>query len=180
MSNVPQQKLKGIVSISSDDFAMTSNKSTIKQQKNENNYNNKNINMTEPNKPTIQETQKKKKIKPFSYSSSSSASKSIQLPDTFFEQILNCEFKLKEKFDLKTFYELINLYNSAIGFYESIKDPRFVTYNQSLNLLFSMPEVKKFMEGKKSLTKDEKKSELEKKMLQSEKKITEEKVKKIY
>ena len=43
-----------------------------------------------------------------------------------------------------------------------------------------MPEVKKFMEGKKSLTKKEKISDIEKRMLQSEKKITKERVNKIY
>jgi hypothetical protein len=43
-----------------------------------------------------------------------------------------------------------------------------------------MPQVKKFMEGKKSLTKKEKINDIEKRMLQSEKKITKERVKKIY
>ena len=164
-----QKKLKGIVSISSEDFAyMNSQKN---EKPNKNNIKKKDINLTEPTKQVT----KKKQV-----TFSSSSNKSMDLPDHFFEQILDCEFKLKEKFDLKTFYELINLYNSAISFYESIKDPRFVTYNQSLNLLFSMPEVKKFMEGKKSLTKTEKKNDIEKRMLQSEKRITKDKVKKIY
>ena len=43
-----------------------------------------------------------------------------------------------------------------------------------------MPEVKKFMEGKKSLTKKEKINDIEKRMLQSEKKITKERVNRIY
>ena len=172
MSKTEQKKLKGIVSISSDDFYMN-NKDKNKNKNvtnSKNNYNNK-IPNTEPNKKTT-----KQKPTP----STTSSSKKIQLPDSFFEQILECEFKLKEKFDVKTFYELINLYSSAINFYESIKDPKFITYNQSLNLLFSMPEVKKFMEGKKSLTKKEKINDIEKRMLQSENRITKEKVKKIY
>ena len=142
MSKTEQKKIKGIVSISSDDFYSMHNKG--EKPKNNNNQKNKIIS-TEPNKKTV-------KQKPVSKPtpSSTSSSRSIQLPDNFFEQILDCEFKLKEKFDAKTFYELINLYSSAINFYESIKDPRFITYNQSLNLLFSLPEVKKFMEGKKS------------------------------
>jgi hypothetical protein len=172
MSKTEQKKLKGIVSISSDDFYSMNNKG--EKPKNNNNQKNKIIS-TEPNKKTIK---KKPVSKPTP--SSTSSSRSIQLPDNFFEQILDCEFKLKEKFDPKTFYELINLYSSAINFYESIKDPRFITYNQSLNLLFSLPEVKKFMEGKKSLTKTEKINDIEKRMLQSEKKITKEKVNKIY
>ena len=172
MSKKEQKKLKGIVSISSDDFFAMTNQKNEKSTKTNNNKK-KYINSTVSNK---QSTKKKPTSKP----TPSSASKSIQLPDNFFEQILNCEFKLKEKFDPKTFYELINLYSSAIKFYESIKDPKFITYNQSLNLLFSLPEVKKFMEGKKSLTKTEKKDDIEKRMLQSEKKITKDRVKKIY
>ena len=164
-------KLKGIVSISSEDFITRDNQN---EKKTSNNNNNKKITVNTSHSK-IQSTKKKSNNK-----QASSSSKSIQLPDNFFEQILDCEFKLKEKFDPKTFYELINLYSSAIKFYESIKDPRFITYNQSLNLLFSMPEVKKFMEGKKGLTKKEKINDIEKRMLQSEKKITKERVNKIY
>ena len=43
-----------------------------------------------------------------------------------------------------------------------------------------MSEVKKLMEGKKSLTKKEKINDIEKRMIQSEKKITKERVYKIY
>ena len=163
-------KLKGIVSISSEDFISRDNQN---EKNNSNNNNNQKITVNISKKPQSNKKNNNNK-------QASSTSKSIQLPDNFFEQILDYEFKLKEKFDPKTFYELINLYSSAIKFYESIKDPRFITYNQSLNLLFSMPEVKKFMEGKKSLTKKEKINDIEKRMLQSEKKITKERVNKIY
>ena len=47
-------------------------------------------------------------------------------------------------------------------------------------MLFSMPEVKGFMEGEKSLTKSEKKETIEKKMQQDEQKITNEKVDSMY
>jgi len=172
MSKEEPKKLKGIVSISSEDFMSKEN------QNEKNSSNNNNNQKISPNisQPKTQSSKKNNKNK----QTSSTSSKSLQLPDSFFEQILESEFKLKEKFDVKTFYELINLYSSAINFYESIKDPRFITYNQSLNLLFSMPEVKKFMEGKKSLTKKEKINDIEKRMLQSEKKITKERVNKIY
>ena len=172
MTKEEPKKLKGIVSISSEDFIS-------KENQNENNTtNNNNSQKQTPNtsQPKTQSTKKNSNNR----QTSSSSSKSFQLPDSFFEQILDCEFKLKEKFEVKTFYELINLYSSAINFYENIKDPRFITYNQSLNLLFAMPEVKKFMEGKKSLTKKEKINDIEKRMLQSEKKITKERVNKIY
>ena len=175
MSKTEQKKLKGIVSISSDDFFSMNNNNNNTTEKPTINNNNNQKNNASTN--TIKKIEKKK---PKPTSSSSTSSKSIQLPDNFFEQILECEFKIKEKFDPKTFYELINLYSSAINFYERIKDPKFITYNQSLNLLFSMPEVKKYMEGKKSLTKKEKINDIEKRMLQSEKKITKEKVSKIY
>ena len=172
MSKEEPKKLKGIVSISSEDYMS-------KENQNEKNTTNNNNNQKLTPNTSPSKTQQIKKSNN-NRQTSSSSSKSLQLPDSFFEQILDYEFKLKEKFEVKTFYELINLYSSAIKFYESIKDPRFMTYNQSLNLLFSMPEVKKFMEGKKILTKKEKINDIEKRMLQSEKKITKEKVNKIY
>ena len=148
MSKTEQKKLKGIVSISSDDFF------SGKKQQNENEIINDTLTNKQNNKLISSEPKEKIiKKKPISKPNHSSSSRSIQLPDSFFEQILECEFKLKEKFDVKTFYDLINLYSSAINFYESIKDPRFITFNQSLNLLFSMPDVKKYMEGTISLTK---------------------------
>ena len=153
MLKTEQKQLKGIVSISSDDFY-----SNTKSKSSSNNNKKNNIILIESNKKAINKRPESKPVP-----SSSSSSRVIQLPDNFFEQILDCEFKLKENFDPKTFYELINLYSSAINFYESIKDPRFITYNQSLNLLFSSPEVKKYMEGTKSLTKTEKKNDIEKK-----------------
>jgi len=162
MSKGEPKKLKGIVSISSEDFISKDNQN---EKSTTNNNKSQKIAQNTP-KPKTQSIKKNNNNK----QASSSSSKALQLPDSFFEQILDCEFILKEKFEVKTFYELINLYSSAINFYESIKDPRFITYNQSLNLLFSMPEVKKFMEGKKSLTKKEKINDIEKRMLQSEKK----------
>ena len=75
---------------------------------------------------------------------------------------------------------MINLYSSAIKFYEAMKNDKFMTYNLGLNMLFSMPEVKGFMEGEKNLTKNEKKETMEKKFEQSEQKITNEKVKSMY
>ena len=99
----------------------------------------------------------------------------MKLPDQFFEQILEYELQLKLKFDPKVFFELINLYSSAIKFYESIKNEKFITYNLGLNMLFSMPEVKAFMEGEKSLTKSEKKENVEKKIQQIDHHVTQEK-----
>ena len=61
-----------------------------------------------------------------------------------------------------------------------MKNDKFMTYNLGLNMLFSMPEVKGFMEGEKNLTKNEKKETMEKKFEQSEQKITNEKVKSMY
>ena len=173
MSKTNEKQLNRIVGISSDEyFAMNKQKNTKKTSSNN----------QKTKLASSQSTKNISKNTPISkpVPSSTSSSKSTQLPDNFFEQILEWEFKLKEKFEPKIFYELINLYSSAINFYESIKDPKFITYNQRLNLLFSMPEVKKFFEGKKSLTKKEKINDIEKRMLQSEKKITKERVKKIY
>ena len=163
-----------IVGISSDDFFNKNKVKTKKQkpQKITNKKIRKNLSVEKPKKP-INKIEKQK-IKP------SSNSKSMQLPDVFIEQILELELQLKLKFDPQVFFELINLYSSAIKFYESIKNEKFITYNIGLNLLFSMPEVKSFMEGEKSMTKVEKKENIEKKMQQSEQKITKEKAENMY
>ena len=98
------------------------------------------------------------------------------LPSEFFENILNHEANLKEKFDAKIFFELINLYSKAIGYYESINDNKYKIYNQALIYLFDQPEAKKFMEGK-DLAKLFRKKELMNKFKLCEKIVTEEKVK---
>lgn len=74
----------------------------------------------------------------------------LALPTDFFEKILECEVTLKTKFDLKVLHKLISYYSRAIEYYESIDDPKYVMYNQSLNLLFAQPEVKKYMLSKNS------------------------------
>ena len=98
------------------------------------------------------------------------------LSSDFFENILFYEANLKEKFDAKIFFELINLYSKAIGYYESLNDDKYKIYNQALIYLFEQPEAKKFMEGK-DLAKIFRKKELMNKFKQFEKLVTEEKVK---
>ena len=99
-----------------------------------------------------------------------------KLPSEFFEKVLECEVNLKEKFDPKIFFDLINYYSKAIEFYESINDPKFIIYNQALNFLFEQPEAKKFMAGK-DLAKEFRKKEIVNKFKQCDKVVTEEKVK---
>ena len=98
------------------------------------------------------------------------------LTPEFFENILNHESNLKEKFDPQIFFELINLYSQAIGYYESLNNSKYKIFNQALIYLFEKPEAKKFMEGK-DLSKIFRKKELINKFKQCEKIITEEKVK---
>ena len=105
-----------------------------------------------------------------------SESSYYKLPSEFFEKILEYEVNLKEKFDPKIFFELINFYSKAIGFYESINDPKFIIYNQALNYLFEKPEARKFLEGK-DLGKEFRKKEIIKRFKQCDKIVTEEKVK---
>ena len=161
-----------IVGISSDDFFHINTKDNkLKNQKSQkdNKKTKKNLSIEKSKKAINKKDSNKPKPK--------TNSKSIKLPDEFFEQILEYELQLKLKFDPKIFFELINLYSSAIKFYEAMKNDKFMTYNLGLNMLFSMPEVKGFMEGEKNLTKNEKKETMEKKFEQSEQKITNEKVK---
>ena len=164
-----------IVGISSDDFFHINTKDNkLKNQKSQrdNKKAKKNLSIEKSKKVINKKESNKPKPK--------TNSKSIKLPDEFFEQILEYELQLKLKFDPKIFFELINLYSSAIKFYEAMKNDKFMTYNLGLNMLFSMPEVKGFMEGEKNLTKNEKKETMEKKFEQSEQKITNEKVKSMY
>ena len=164
-----------IVGISSDDFFHINTKDNkLKNQKSQkdNKKTKKNLSIEKSKKVINKKESNKPKPK--------TNSKSIKLPDEFFEQILEYELQLKLKFDPKIFFELINLYSSAIKFYEAMKNDKFMTYNLGLNMLFSMPEVKGFMEGEKNLTKNEKKETMEKKFEQSEQKITDEKVKSMY
>jgi len=98
------------------------------------------------------------------------------LPKDFFETVLDCEVKLKEKFDVKVLQKLIDYYSLAVGYYESINDPKFMMYNQSLNLLFSQPEVKQFLNGDKNKL-NIKKENLQKIMNDCEKKVTTDNVK---
>ena len=164
-----------IVGISSDDFFHINTKDIkLKNQKSQkdNKKTKKNLSIEKSKKVINKKESNKPKPK--------TNSKSIKLPDEFFEQILEYELQLKLKFDPKIFFELINLYSSAIKFYEAMKNDKFMTYNLGLNMLFSMPEVKGFMEGEKNLTKNEKKETMEKKFEQSEQKITNEKVKSMY
>ena len=98
------------------------------------------------------------------------------LPKDFFETVLDCEVKLKEKFDMKVLQKLIDYYSTAVGYYESINDPKFMIYNQSLSLLFSQPEVKKYLSGGNIKLKL-KKENLQKIIQECDKKITTDKVK---
>ena len=109
-------------------------------------------------------------------SDSAIAAYKYRLPPEFFQKVLDCEVDLKEKFDPKIFFDLINYYSKAIEYYESISDPKFIIYNQALNFLFEQPEAKKFMEGK-DLGKEFRKKDIIKRFKQCEKVVTEEKVK---
>ena len=97
------------------------------------------------------------------------------LPKDFFETVLDCEVKLKEKFDMKTLQKLIDYYSAAVSYYESINDPKYMIYNQSLSLLLTQPEVKKYLVSGNIKAKL-KKEQLQKLIIESEKKITTDKV----
>jgi hypothetical protein len=99
------------------------------------------------------------------------------LPKDFFETVLDCEVKLKEKFDMKVLQKLIDYYSTAVGYYESINNPKFMIYNQSLSLLFSQPEVKKYLTGG-NLKLKLKKENIQKLIQECDKKVTTDNVKK--
>ncbi len=98
------------------------------------------------------------------------------LPKDFFETVLDCEVKLKQKFDMKVLQKLIDYYSTAVGYYESINDPKYMIYNQSLSLLFSQPEVKQYLSGG-NLKLKLKKENIQKIIQECDKKVTTDKVK---
>ncbi len=65
------------------------------------------------------------------------------LPDNFFEKIVDAEMKLKTNFSMEILQELINYYTKAIDYYKSNNDLRYKRYSTSLRLLFSQPEIVK-------------------------------------
>ena len=98
------------------------------------------------------------------------------LPKDFLETVLDCETKLKEKFNIKIFQKLANYYSSAITYYESINDPKCMIYNQSLSLLFAQTEAKKYLAD--GATKQKyKKEKIMKKIENCDKKVINKKVK---
>ena len=98
------------------------------------------------------------------------------LPKDFFDTVLDCEMKLKQKFDMKVLQKLIDYYSIAVGYYESINDPKFMIYNQSLSLLFSQPEVKQYLTSGNIKLKL-KKENIKKIIQECDKKVTTDKVK---
>ena len=100
------------------------------------------------------------------------------LPENFFESVLECEVKLKQKFNIKIFQKLAYYYSAAIAYYESINDPKYMLYNQNLSLLFSQTEAKKYLAGGKKKA-EYRKEKLKKRMENCKKKINGEKMKNI-
>jgi len=97
------------------------------------------------------------------------------LSSAFFEKILYYESIIKEVFDPQVFYELMNLYSKAIGYYESLNDDKYIIYNYALTCLFNLPEAKKLFEGK-DIAKLFRLKEMRSNFEKCEKLITEEKV----
>ena len=97
------------------------------------------------------------------------------LPKDFFETVLECEVKLKQKFNIKIFQKLAYYYSAAVAYYESINDPKFMLYNQNLSLLFSQTEAKNYLCGGKMKEKY-KKEKVKKRMECCEKKVNGEKM----
>ena len=95
------------------------------------------------------------------------------LSSAFFFFFFYYESIIKEVFDPQVFFELINLYSKAIGYYESLNDKKFIIYNQALYYLFDLPEAKKFLEGK-DISKLFRQKEMTSNLEKCEKIITEE------
>ena len=71
---------------------------------------------------------------------------------------------------MKVLPKLIDYYSNAVGYYESINDPKFMIYNQSLSLLFSQPEIKKYFSAGGKLNLKLKKEKIQKIIQETDKK----------
>ena len=98
-------------------------------------------------------------------SNSPKKTKKQDLPDDFFEQILACEISLKKGFSMPTLRKLINLYSTAVEYFESRNDPRYKRYSKSLQVLLLQPEIVKHInmqtkKGQIRVKKQERKKEI--------------------
>ena len=95
------------------------------------------------------------------------------LPPNFFEEILDTEYKLKQKYNIQDILKLIALYSKAVEYYEYLGDPRYIKYQNSLSLIFSQPEIKKYMNSGSSFKNAVKKVQFKKQLDTSGKEVTE-------
>ena len=95
------------------------------------------------------------------------------LPPNFFEEVLDTEYKLKQKYNIQDIQKLIALYSKAVEYYEYLGDPRYIKYQNSLSLIFSQPEIKKYMNSGSSFKNAVKKVQFKQKLDSSGKEVTE-------
>ena len=95
------------------------------------------------------------------------------LPPNFFEEVLDTEYKLKQKYNIQDIQKLITLYSKAVEYYEYLGDPRYIKYQNSLSLIFSQPEIKKYMNSGSSFKNAVKKVQFKQKLDSSGKEVTE-------
>ena len=95
------------------------------------------------------------------------------LPPNFFEEVLDTEYKLKQKYNIQDIQKLIALYSKAVEYYEYLGDPRYIKYQNSLSLIFSQPEIKKYMNSGSSFKNAVKKVQFKKQLDSSGKEVTE-------
>ena len=95
------------------------------------------------------------------------------LPPNFFEEILDTEYRLKQKYNIQDIQKLITLYSKAVEYYEYLGDPRYIKYQNSLSLIFSQPEIKKYMNSGSSFKNAVKKVQFKKQLDSSGKEVTE-------
>ena len=102
------------------------------------------------------------------------------LPDDFYEKVLECELSLKEKFDVQVLGTLIQYYSLAVEHFSSIGDEqKCQEYNGNLNLLFKQMEMQKLMKEGNNLELNAKKEEIKKELEKVENKVDSTTVKKI-
>lgn len=116
-------------------------------------------------KLTQKESTTAPKLEPVDVSKKPAVKAQEALPDDFFEQILACEIQLKKGFAMATLRKLINLYSTAVEYFESRNDPRYKRYSKSLQILLLQPQIVKQInmqtkKGQIKVRKQERKKEI--------------------
>jgi len=124
-------------------------------------------------KPRVTRRKSRMGVEQMSFANGLGYSGDKSLPPNFFEEVLETEYRLKQRYNIQDIEKLIALYSKAVEYYEYLGDPKYIKYQNSLSLIFSQPEIKKFMNAGSTFKNAVKKVHFKNKLDSSGKEVTE-------